>query len=145
VELKILFKVNIERKKHKLNILWRRRRNVLGFGRELEREVEMEYVGKDIWEHCENVKNLEVKMLLVLINHSYSPSTQALLSFKLLMSVLPQPFSISKSVSSIEGNVNLLNDIPKFGMPYEVNKGSKDSKTLVEVEVNAKFEYFGAH
>jgi hypothetical protein len=30
-------------------------------------------------------------------------------------------------------------------MPFEVNKGSKDLKTLVEVEVNAKIEYFGVH
>jgi hypothetical protein len=28
---------------------------------------------------------------------------------------------------------------------YEVNKGSKDPKTSVEVEVDAKIEYFGAH
>lgn len=87
---------------------------------------------------------LRLKVLLVPINHSYSPSAQVLLSLKLLMFVSPQPFSIGKGVN-IVGDVNLSNDILEFGMPYEVNKASKDLKTLVEVEVNAKIEYFGVH
>ncbi len=88
---------------------------MLGFRRELEREAQLGKlkwnIGEDVWEYYINVKNLEAKVLLVPINHPYSPPTQALLSLELLMFVSPQPFSIGKSVN-IVGDVDLSSDIP---------------------------------
>ncbi len=71
--------------------------------------------------------------------------SMSVVQFRIIDVCFATPFFHWQRCTNIVGDVDLLNDIPNFGMPYEVNKGSKDPKTSIKVEVNEKIEYFGAH